>query len=96
MRWAVVDLEYMLGRGGAVGHWILARSITSQQALMAGEAPHHGLINRVGGLVREDAGGQAGDHPRHVDFMRSLQHVVIDPQVVSLERRAAAHLTASE
>lgn len=52
-------------------------------------ASYHGLINRVGGLVREDAGGQAGDHPDHVDFMRRLQHVVIDPQVVSLENESS-------
>lgn len=51
---------------------------------------YHGLVDRVGGLVRKDAGGQAGDHPDHVDLMRRLQHVVVDGDVVSLERRAAA------
>lgn len=35
---------------------------TRSGATPGGPAPHHGLINRIGGLVREDAGGQAGDH----------------------------------
>lgn len=48
---------------------------------------HHGLVNRVGGLIRKDAGGQAGDHPDHTDFMRCLQHIVIDEDVVSLEKK---------
>lgn len=51
---------------------------------------YHGLVNRVGRLIGKDASGQAGDHPDHVDLMSRLQHVVIDGDVVSLERRAAA------
>lgn len=30
-----------------------------------GSSPYHGLIDRVGGLVWEDAGGQAGDYLAH-------------------------------
>lgn len=49
-----------------------------------GGASYHGLIDGVGGLVRKDAGGQAGNNLDHVDFVRCLQHVIIDVDVVSL------------
>lgn len=45
---------------------------------------YHGLIDGVGGLVGEDAGGEAGHHLDHADLMRCLQHVVVDVDVVSL------------
>lgn len=44
-----------------------------------------GLIDGVGDLVWEDAGGQAGHNLGHISFMCRTQHVVIDGEVVSLE-----------
>lgn len=46
-----------------------------------------GLIDGVGDLVGEDAGGQAGDDLGHTSFMCCKQHVVIDGEIVSLEER---------
>lgn len=60
------------------------------------ETSHHGLVNRVGGLIRKDAGGQAGDHPDHTDFMRCLQHIVIDEDVVSLEKKKKIEIAVTE
>ena len=47
---------------------------------------YHGFIDGIRRLVWKDAGGQAGDDPDHADFMCCLQHVVIDEDIVSLER----------
>lgn len=46
---------------------------------------YHRLVNGVGDLVRKDAGGQAGDHLGHTNFMCCQQHVVVDGEIVSLE-----------
>lgn len=46
---------------------------------------YHCLINGVFGLIRKDAGGQAGNNFDHGKFMGGLQHVVIDVDIVSLE-----------
>jgi len=54
---------------------------------------YHGLIDRVGGLIRKDAGGQAGNNFDHANFMCGLQHVIIDVDVVSLEGTDTSVLT---
>ena len=48
---------------------------------------YHSLINRIGGLVWEDACRQTGDHFHHTKLMRCLQHVVVDRHVDSLKGR---------
>lgn len=48
---------------------------------------YHGLVNRIGRLIRKDAGGQAGNNLDHARFMRCLQHIVIDVNVVPLESK---------
>lgn len=46
---------------------------------------YHGLINRVGDLMRKDAGRQAGDNLGYITFMCYREHIIIDADVVSLE-----------
>lgn len=41
----------------------------------------HGLIDGIGGLVREDAGGEAGDHLLHPHLVGRVQDVVVDVDV---------------
>lgn len=83
-----MDLEQ---KGWLVAIPKLCSSKACRLTVNAAGALYHGLINRVGGLIRKDAGGEAGDHPDDVDFMRCLQHIIIDADVVSLERREAIH-----
>jgi len=46
---------------------------------------HHGLIYGVAGFVRKNAGGQAGDYLGAALFVRRLQDIVVDKQVVALK-----------
>ena len=46
---------------------------------------HHGLVYRVGRLVGEDAGGEAGDELLHSGVVAALQDVVVHPDVVAEE-----------
>lgn len=48
-------------------------------------APHHCLINRIGGLVGEDTGGQAGDHLASAHLEGCMQDIVIDMHVLPLQ-----------
>lgn len=57
--------------------------------------PHHCLINRIGGLVREDAGGQAGDHLASAHLEGRMQDVVIDVNVLPLQWVAQVGQAAS-
>lgn len=45
---------------------------------------HHGLIDGIGGLVREDAGGEAGDHLLHPRLVGRVQDIVVDVDVCPL------------
>lgn len=49
-----------------------------------GPASHHGLIDGVGGLIREDTGGQAGHHFAHTPLESCMEDVVIDVYVLPL------------
>lgn len=59
---------------------------------------YHGLIDWVGGLIRKDAGGKAGNDLDRANFMCCLQHVVIDVDIVSLEgnRHVSSNRNKSE
>lgn len=46
--------------------------------------PHHGLVDGVRRLVREDAGGEAGDHLLHPALVGRVQDVVVDVDVSPL------------
>lgn len=50
--------------------------------------PYHGLVDGVGGVVGEDAGGQAGEQLAHAAREARVQHVVVDGQVLSLREPA--------
>lgn len=45
---------------------------------------HHCLIDRVGGLVTEDAGGEARDNLHYTRQAAAVQHIVVDQHVVAL------------
>lgn len=45
---------------------------------------YHGLIDGVGGLVWEDAGGEAGDDLLDPQLVRRMQHMVIHLEILSL------------
>ena len=48
-------------------------------------AAHHGLINGVRGLVREDSGGQARHQLLHFELTAALHDVVVHERVVAVE-----------
>lgn len=54
---------------------------------------YHGLINRVGGLIGKDAGGQAGNKLDDANCMCCHQHVIIDVDIVSLEETGTSVAT---
>ena len=47
---------------------------------------YHGLVDRVGGLIREYAGGKAGDHFLNPALVGRVQDVVIDVDVPPLRK----------
>lgn len=47
---------------------------------------HHGLINRVRGLVWEDTSGEAGDHLLDTHLMAHLHDITVDLHVGALYR----------
>ena len=53
---------------------------------------YHGLVDRVGGFIRKDAGGQAGNNLDRANFMCCLQHVIVDVDIVSREGTDAAFI----
>lgn len=53
---------------------------------------HHELGDRVGGLVREDAGGQAGDALLHLVLERRTEYVVVHLTVQSKEVQIVRHV----
>jgi len=46
---------------------------------------HHGFIYGVAGFVRKNAGGQTRDHLDAALFVRRLQDIIVDEQVVALK-----------
>jgi len=52
----------------------------------------HGLIDRVGGLVGEDAGGKAGNNLLDTKDLRSLKDVVINKQIITKEIELVFHV----
>jgi len=54
------------------------------QAVHGDGDAHHGLIDGVRCLVREDASGEAGDHLLHPRLVRRVQDVVVDMDVSPL------------
>lgn len=75
-----------MDRCGSVGKGSACEPLFSKCAdTQKGRYIYHGLVNRIGRLIRKDAGGQAGNNLDHTHFMRCLQHIVIDVDVVPLE-----------
>ena len=53
---------------------------------------YHGLINGVGGLVGEDAGGEAGDDLLHAELVARVQDVIGHEDVVAKEVQVGPHV----
>lgn len=51
---------------------------------MWGPVVHHSLVDGVAGLVRKNAGGQAGDNLRTALLVCRLQHIIVNKQIVTL------------
>lgn len=60
--------------------------------VMRGPIVDHGLINGIGGLVREDAGGQTRDHLGDLGLVGTSQDVVIHLDVVPEEAHRVFHV----
>lgn len=57
--------------------------------------PHHGLVDGVRRFVREDAGGEAGDHLLHPALVGRVQDVVVDVDVSPLGTERERNLASS-
>lgn len=93
----ILDVDHPLGVGvaevGAV-RWPVVNLGTGEQRVKQGRDlswavhgdgdAHHVLVDGVRRLVREDAGGEAGDHLLHPRLVRRVQDVVVDVDVSPL------------
>jgi len=59
---------------------------------MRGPVVDHGLVDGVGGLVREDAGGEAGDHLGDLVLVGAPEDVVVHFNVVPEEAHRVLHV----
>lgn len=57
-----------------------------------GSVMDHGFVDGVGGLVGEDAGGEAGDQLLHFEVLAGLHHVVVDQHVLAVELDFLGHV----
>lgn len=60
--------------------------------VMRGPVVDHGLVDGIGGLVREDAGGQARDHLGDLGLVGTPQDVVVHLDVVPEEAHGVFHV----